>query len=631
LIAPWHYSKRLPDLLVALLCAGVLAAVVPGYPLGGHWLGAALLLACAGLRRWPQGWLLLLPAALPVLDLAPWTGRFFLDEFDALLAATLLMRAWRAPGALPAAAGWADLSRPACGWLALLGISTCLALAIGAWPFPAPGLNGLNHYYSPYNGFRAAKGLGWALLLWPLLREALALDVVKTQRRFALGMGLGVFAAALGVAWERAAFTGLLNFDSGYRVVGLFAGMHIGGSYIEAYFALALPFLAWWTLTSRRWPERLAGSAMLALGSYALLVTYARAGYLAAAIGMLVLALAPRLRQRRRLAARHMLSAALLGALLAMLAWMVANGEAMQRRYASSERDLVARTGHWIDAIRMMDATPSSWLAGMGLGSYPRTYFMRSGEGITPSYQALHAERGNTYLALAVGAPLYLEQIIGPQPDHRYRFSFRARSRDPDAQLSAPVCEKWMLYSRRCIWQTLLIGDTGGEWRTFSSSFTMRALGAPQRRIGRPLKLSLFSEAVGSQVDIDDVSLKDDDQHELLRNGGFGAGMDFWFFASDNHLPWHLENTWLQLAFEQGVLGLVAFAGLVWCAVAALVRRSRAGDPYAAVLSASLAAFLALSPLDSVFDFPRLSMLVYLILLSALFHAKKAMPGGNTP
>jgi O-antigen ligase len=624
LIATLNHWKRLPDLLVAMLCAGVLAAILPGYPLGGQWLGLALLAACAALRRWPHGWLLLVPAALPVLDLAPWTGRFFLDEFDALLAAILLMHAWHArPAAAPAGERMPGAAR---AWLALFGMSSCLGLLIGAWPFHAPGLNGLNHYYSPYNGFRLAKGMGWAFLLWPLLREALAQDPVKTQRRFALGMGLGVFAAALAVAWERAAFTGLLNFDSGYRVVGLFSGMHTGGAYIEAYFALALPFLAWWTLTSRRWPQRLAGSAMLAVGSYALLVTYARAGYLAAAIGMLVLARAPRLRPRP--APRHALRAALLFALVAVLAWVVANGEAMQRRYASSERDLVARTKHWIDAIAMMDATPASWLVGMGLGSYPRTYFMRSGEGITPSYQALDAENRNTFLALAVGAPLYLEQIISLQPGRRYHLSFLARSRDPDAQLSAPVCEKWMLYSRRCIWQTLWIGDTGGEWQRFSRSFSSRPADAPPH-IARPLKLSLFSHANGSLIDIDDVSLRDDDRHELLRNGDFSKGMDFWFFTSDNHLPWHLENTWLQIVFEQGLLGLAGFAGLVLCAIATLLRRLRAGDPYAPVLAAALAAFLALSPLDSVFDFPRLSMIVYLILLQRLHDGKKSMQDGN--
>ena len=110
----------------------------------------------------------------------------------------------------------------------------------------------------------------------------------------------------------------------------------------------------------------------------------------------------------------------------------------------------------------MMAPAPAGWLAGLGLGRYPRTYFLRSGEGITPSYLALHGEAGNTYLALVAGEPLYLEQLVSLQPGQRYRLSLRARSRDADARLSVPVCEKWMLYSSRCNWQTLWIGDTGG-------------------------------------------------------------------------------------------------------------------------------------------------------------------------
>jgi hypothetical protein len=620
LIAIADLRQRLPDALAALLCAAVLAAIVPTYPLGGLWLGAALLAYCALLRRWPDAWLLLVPAALPVLDLAPWTGRFYLDEFDALLAATVLMNLARSGRPAPGA----PLPGPARAWLALFCASSALGVAIGAWPFPAPGLNGLNHYYSPYNGARLAKGLAWALLLWPQLSAALSADLVKTQRRFALGMGLGVLAAALAVVWERAAFTGLLNFDSGYRVVGLFSAMHTGGAYIEAYFALALPFLAWWTLTSRRWRERLAGGAMLALGSYALLVTYARAGYLAAALGMLVLALAPRLR-RRRLRPRHALRAAALCAVVVALAWAVLEGNAMQRRYASSARDLAARVAHWQDGWQMMDRTPAALLAGMGLGRYPATYFSRSGEGINPSYLALRAEGGNTFLAIAAGAPQYFEQLVSLQPNQRYRFSFSARSRDPDAQLGLPLCEKWMLYSRRCVWQSVPVGDTGGAWRSFAGSFTTRPLGPAPRHVPRPLKLSLFAESEGSRIDVDDLSLRDAGGRELLRNGSLAAGTDFWFFSGDNHLPWHLENTWLQVGFEQGALGLAGFTALIMCAMAALWRRLRAGDPFAPVLAAALAAFLALSLLNSLFDFPRISLLVYLILLCALHNDKKAM------
>ncbi len=84
--------RRTWGLLAALPCAGVLALAVPGYPLGALWLGAGLLLAAALQWRWPRAWLVLVPAALPVLDLSPWTGRFFVDEFDALLAVTVLVQ-----------------------------------------------------------------------------------------------------------------------------------------------------------------------------------------------------------------------------------------------------------------------------------------------------------------------------------------------------------------------------------------------------------------------------------------------------------------------------------------------------------------------------------------------------------
>jgi hypothetical protein len=180
-------------------------------------------------------------------------------------------------------------------------------------------------------------------------------------------MGLGVVAAALGVVWERLAFTGLLNFDDGYRVVGLFSAMHTGGAYIEVYFALALPFLAWWTLASRRRSARLAGAAMLALGSYALLVTYARAGYLAAALALLVLALGARRQFQCRTAPALLLCAGLAG-----LGWSVARGDEMQWRYARTAHDLALRAAHWRDAIRMIDATPQAWLASMGLGGVIR-------------------------------------------------------------------------------------------------------------------------------------------------------------------------------------------------------------------------------------------------------------------
>lgn len=77
----------LPKLFSVILCAGLAAAAL-AYPAGKLVLAPALLAYCALLWWRPHAWLIAVPALLPVLDLAPWTGWFYLDELDLLLLAT---------------------------------------------------------------------------------------------------------------------------------------------------------------------------------------------------------------------------------------------------------------------------------------------------------------------------------------------------------------------------------------------------------------------------------------------------------------------------------------------------------------------------------------------------------------
>ncbi|TFW19290.1 VanZ family protein, partial [Duganella callida] len=288
-----------PQRCAALPCALLLAAAIAGYPLGAGWLSTGLLAWLLLLRRWPQAWLPGVLALLPVLDGAQWSGRLYLDEFDCLLAATVLAQALGPARPAARLGRWPALA------LGLVALTTASSLIIGCWPLPVPGPNSFNNYYSAYNGLRLAKGLLWALMLWPALAEELQHDADAARRRFALGMSLGLVTATLAVLWERATFPGLLNFSSGYRVVGLFTGMHVGGACIEAWFAMSLPFAAWWALTMRGW-RRLAGVLMCLLGCYALVVCYARGGYLAAAVGLAVVAAGLGLKPRRgAMAARN--------------------------------------------------------------------------------------------------------------------------------------------------------------------------------------------------------------------------------------------------------------------------------------------------------------------------------------
>ncbi|MFZ3287624.1 MAG: hypothetical protein WA191_12345, partial [Telluria sp.] len=79
--------------------AAVFAAALAGaawlYPFAGTPL-APLLLGYGALLCWrPTLWLALLPALLPVLDLAPWTGWFFLEEIDLFLLMSAAAGYWR--------------------------------------------------------------------------------------------------------------------------------------------------------------------------------------------------------------------------------------------------------------------------------------------------------------------------------------------------------------------------------------------------------------------------------------------------------------------------------------------------------------------------------------------------------
>ncbi|BBP05643.1 hypothetical protein TPL01_17880 [Sulfuriferula plumbiphila] len=594
---------------LALVSAGILAWAVWRYPLGSLWLAGALLAYAVLLRRWPQAWLVALPAMLPVLDLAPFSGRFFFDEFDCLILATFAVVGWRRRGGRLA---W-RLSAAAWLLLALFTLSVAAAALIGAYPFPALDANSFSNYYSPYNALRVAKGLLWLLLLLPLLRLELDQDAARSQRLLTLGMTLGVLAAGISVLWERAAFTGLLNFSSDYRVVGMFSGMHTGGAYIEGYFATALPFVAWWALYSRGTLARWFGMGVFALGVYALMVTFARGGYIALLLGMTVLGAGMLLRRSGSLRTTRIMGGLALLLVLGGIAWPVVEGSYMQSRFATVQRDVHIRTAHWQEAIGMMNDGIATQLSGMGLGRYPETYFWRNTQGVRPASYRFVTQNDNTWLELGGGDALYFEQIVAVRPDQHYQLRFAARARQDQAELTVPVCEKWMLYSSACVWQTVHVGNTGGQWRHFVLDVDTARFSKHPWYAQRSVKLSFYNPNLGTRLDVDDVSLRDAAGRELVHNGSFSAGMDHWFFATDNHLPWHFKDLWLQLYFEQGGIGLALFAALVVYAFIALARRWREAEFPAPALAAALVAFLTVGVVDSLFDVPRMALLFYLL------------------
>ena len=108
------------------------------------------------------------------------------------------------------------------------------------------------------------------------------------------------------------------------------------------------------------------------------------------------------------------------------------------------------------------------------------------------------------------------------------------------------------------------------------------------------------------------------DGFNLLRNGSFRDGLDYWFSYNDfSHLPWHVKNTFLQVWFETGLLGLCLFLALLFFLGRAAWRPQSVDSlvPVYVTGVLTLCVFgLFGSPLDSV----RVSWLFYFFLGSGL-------------
>lgn len=269
-------GKLTGALLAALLLACLLGAAwifpLPKLPLG------LALAAYAGVLCWrPHWWLALVPALLPVLDLAPWTGWFYLDELDLLLLATAAVGYAR----MQHGQRQARLPAPFKLLLGLLALSTAISAVIGLLPLAAPDATAFATYASPYNSLRVAKGTAWALLLLPLLRNAAGPDLAGLQRYLLPGMLAGLALTAAAVIWERAVFPGLTNFSSDYRPTAPFSAMHTGGAALDAYLALSFAFVAGNLMLARTLAQRAVAIALFLLGCYAGLSLFSRDIYIA--------------------------------------------------------------------------------------------------------------------------------------------------------------------------------------------------------------------------------------------------------------------------------------------------------------------------------------------------------------
>jgi len=268
------------------------------HPLGPFAVVGLLICYALLLWRWPHAWIPVLIGGLPLLDLSPWTGWVYVQEFDLAVLTTLAVGYWRLPGAsttirLPLAAVIALTA------LTISYIVSAVVPLIGVGPV---ALSTLGTYHTPFNSLRVLKGFAAALALAPLMIRAVDASGGTSRSGWYGAMSVGVALAAAVVLWERLAFPGLLNFSTDYRTTGSFFEMHVGGAALDGYLALGLPFLVVALITGKS-ALRIGWAAVLfGLGTYAVAATFARGLYAAyvislALIGLLYLSSRPRSEQ----------------------------------------------------------------------------------------------------------------------------------------------------------------------------------------------------------------------------------------------------------------------------------------------------------------------------------------------
>jgi hypothetical protein len=610
LASPTRVLRASSRVTALLLLAGVSIGAW-FFPRWGPLVLCGLALYALLLLRYRHAWLLVVPAALPLLNLAPGTGRFFFDEFDMLMVTTVAMALWHVGSPLSRA----RLFRPLAFALALFGLSVITSLVIGLLPLSPLDANAFTNLLSHYNSLRVAKGFLWTLPLLALMLWTLPAQANLVMRLFVPGMWLGLAGVIAAGLWERWLFAGVLDLTAPYRITATFSSMHTGGSEIETYLVAAIPFV--WLAFAKEWPVavRLAGLALVALGAYLMTLTVSRGGVAALGVALAVLLFSG-------LRAAPAKAKSKWGAALAAIAFLGGvmilavgpGGGYWQKRLASSGEDWDVRVSHWLKALAIRDPGVGTTLFGMGLGRFPEAYLYRSGAASLPGTYGFVNEDGNPFLRLGGGETLYMAQRVAVRAGARYTLSLRVRSSHADAHLGVPLCEKHLLNSFRCQWLVFSVpGD--GDWHAQSFTIDTGLVGEGNWLTRRPVDLSLYNETEGARIDIDDVQLRDESGAQLVRNGDFSLGGDYWFFKTHSHLPWHIKNLWVEVLFEQGWFGLLSFLLLLAVLLAHLGRAVRHGERLAAVLLASTSGFLAVGLFGSLFDAPRIATLFFLLVI----------------
>ncbi|MDP2370724.1 hypothetical protein [Rhodoferax sp.] len=207
-----------------------------------------------------------------------------------------------------------------------------------------------------------------------------------------------------------------------------------------------------------------------------------------------------------------------------------------------------------------------------------------------------------------------------------YRVGLDLRA-DAEVEIALRLCERHLLFEGACQRGQLRIGSTPGVWQHHSSTLVGPSLTAGAWWAPRLGLLTLSVPQAGASVDLAKISLGAAMPAAAVTIGDFSQSLARWFPVAEVHfLPWHIDNLYLELLIERGLLGLLLTVSALlmglWCATC----MSGPGSLLRATLAAGMTGGLLVGALGSIMDVPRVAFLLFLLM----FCAMALWRGGNT-
>jgi len=290
-------------------------------------------------------------------------------------------------------------------------------------------------------------------------------------------------------------------------------------------------------------------------------------------------------------------------------------------RFTRVSNDLDTRQNHWRDVINSADRGFLPSMIGNGVGTFPARYIVAHPQRVQDvgSFSIVEKHPG-TMLQLGGGRDLTIGQRLGTAPYTNYRIDVQIRAAQA-GRLSIALCERNLIYASNfmpnCVREALNFESTNNALKKYTLEINSGRVGERGAFQRWPTVLTLRFENAGEVLEIDSIELSADGFNSL-RNQSFRSGMDYWFFYNDySHLPWHVKNTFLQLWFENGWLGLGFFIAMVALLMRVNFQR-HAQDSLLPVYTTGVITLCVFGLFGSPLDSARGSWMFYFFLFSGL-------------